>query len=617
MLGGIIFTIGSLFFLMLLQLVYFSQDSFSELQSIAFKRLVNVEIGVVVTEIIAVIFAVYGNNMLLTNIFYKIHWEFVIFIFLMFYSYYSVYFGELKGKNLKELVMTHKSHMIVFILYFIFMILFLFIPFDVDIKENLFIPGTPFYYVLATCVLSIILEVPYFIKHSKQITKSKINIIVFMIVLLILIISAQMVFQYISFVPMGIAILIYNLYFRIENPDLINAKKLEEVKERIEKSNQAKTDFLSNMSMEIKSPMNTIVGLSEGLLNEPEFNEVETRKDLRHIGVAGRSLLEIINNILDISKIEAESETLYLKDYNLKNLVSDLSQLIKPKLVDKNVKYVVDIDPETPLKLRGDSGKLFQVMLNLLTNSVKHTDVGRVKLRIQSKMMGDNVNLTIKISDTGYGFKKDEYDELVKRMASERRLSSQEVDEMGLGLVITRNYINLMNGKITIDSEYEVGTTFTIDITQKVVGNEKIGNINDYVSEDKKLEFKDYSNKRILIVDDNKLNCKVISRILNEYKIKVDITDNGHDTINKIKSGEEYDLIFMDYLMPDMDGLELMHVLKKFDVFDVPPIICLTANALVGIKEAYLKEGFDGFISKPININELDKALNKYLNKKG
>lgn len=617
MLGGIIFTIGSLFFLMLLQLVYFSQDSFSELQSIAFKRLVNVEIGVVVTEIIAVIFAVYGNNMLLTNIFYRIHWEFVIFIFLMFYSYYSVYFGELKGKNLKELVMTHKGHMIVFITYFIFMILFLFVPFDVDIKENLFIPGTPFYYVLITCVLSIILEVTYFIKHSKQITKSKINIIVFMIVLLILIISAQMVFQYISFVPMGIAILIFNLYFRIENPDLINAKKLEEVKERIEKSNQAKTDFLSNMSMEIRSPMNTIVGLSEGLLNEPEFNEAETRKDLRHIGVAGRSLLEIINNILDISKIEAESETLYLKDYNLKNLVSDLSQLIKPKLVDKNVKYVVDIDPETPLKLRGDSGKLFQVMLNLLTNSVKHTDVGRVKLRIQSKMMGDNVNLTIKISDTGYGFKKDEYDELVKRMASERRLSSQEVDEMGLGLVITRNYINLMNGKITIDSEYEVGTTFTIDITQKVVGNEKIGNINDYVNEDKKLEFKDYSNKRILIVDDNKLNCKVISRILNEYKIKVDITDNGHDTINKIKSGEEYDLIFMDYLMPDMDGLELMHVLKKFDVFDVPPIICLTANALVGIKEAYLKEGFDGFISKPINIHELDKALNKYLNKKG
>ena len=173
-----------------------------------------------------------------------------------------------------------------------------------------------------------------------------------------------------------------------------------------------------------------------------------------------------------------------------------------------------------------------------------------------------------------------------------------------------------MGGKITFDSEYEVGTTFSVTVDQRILGNEKIGNIDDIVNEDKHIDFMDCSNKKVLIVDDNKLNCKVVSKLLESYKLNVSVISSAHDCIYKVKSGEQYDLIFMDYLMPDMDGIEVMHVLKKLEAFNVPPIVCLTANALVGTKETYLKEGFDDFISKPVDLIELDKVIHKFLEQK-
>ncbi len=615
MLGGIIFTIGSLFFMILLQFSYFSQESLNAIQNRLFRWLMTVQILLTVSEIIAVISAVYGDNYLLTLILYRIHWATGIVIFFFFYCYYTVYFGNVQASNLKDLV-KRKEYFKVFILYIVFLIVFMFVPFSKISYHNLYMPGPAAYYMFATCTVAPVLNIIYLVRNKSLINKDKITHVIVMSLLLVSITVFQVSFKFIAFPPIFLSILIYYLYFKIENPDLINAVKLEEVKQKIEQSNQAKTDFLSNMSHEIRTPMNTIVGLSEGLLNSPTFVEKNTRQDLKNISVAGKNLLEIINNILDISKIESENETVNIKEYNLKTIISDLSALVKTKLEGRSIKYVLEVDPNTPVRLYGDSTKLFQVLLNLLNNAAKYTEVGKIKFRIQSIIKDNYVNLTFRISDTGTGIKKEDYDKLFEKFSRLDNATTKEIEGTGLGLVIAKKYVDLMGGKITFDSEYEVGTTFSVTINQKILGTERIGNIDDIVNEEKHIDFIDCSNKKVLIVDDNKLNCKVVTKLLESYKLEVNVISSAHDCIYKVKSGEQYDLIFMDYLMPDMDGIELMHVLKKLEAFNVPPIVCLTANALVGTKEAYLKEGFDDFLSKPVDLIELDKVIHKFLAKK-
>ena len=192
---------------------------------------------------------------------------------------------------------------------------------------------------------------------------------------------------------------------------------------------------------------------------------------------------------------------------------------------------------------------------------------------------------------------------------------SNEIEGTGLGLVITKKYVELLGGTITFESEYEVGTTFYVNISQKIVNYSKLGKVTEPVSTENNSEFANYSNYKVLVVDDNKLNLKVATRILEKYGIKVDTLSSGKECVYKIKEGAKYDMIFLDHMMPEMDGIETLHILRKIDDYDIPPVIVLTANAITGMKEMYLKEGFNEYLSKPININDLNKILIKYFKK--
>ena len=615
MISGLILTFGTLLILLVLFISYYSQKRVNAIHNKLFQYLLINALVLTVTEIIAVASAVYLSAVSLINVLYRIHWATGITLFFLFYCYYTVYIGNIEADNFKKLIIHDKRYMSVFILYIGLFLIYLVIPFSPITFNNLYLPGIACFYVFFTSVISINLNFFYLLKHKDTMTKEKLIHVVIMVSILGMVLVLQLIFPFVAFPPIGVAIELLYLYFKIENPDLIVAKELEEVKEDIERSNQAKTDFLSNMSHEIRSPMNAIVGLSEGMLHTEDFDPEVARTDIKHISGAGRSLLEIINNILDISKIESGKETLEMKEYSIGDIVSDLSVIIETRLIDRPIQLVLDIDPEIPSKLYGDSTKLFQVLLNVLTNACKYTEVGKIKFSIKSEIKDGVVDLHFKISDTGFGIKKEDYDKLFEKFSRLDSATKNEIEGTGLGLVITKKYVDLMGGKIWFESEYNVGTTFYITLTQKIINSNAIGVINDSLVKEKRVDYLNCQGKKILVVDDDKMNSKVVKRLLSSYNFEIDLVATSQECIYKIKEGNEYDLIFLDYVMPEMDGVNVLQVLKKLEDYKIPPIVCITANALVGMKEMYLEAGFDDYLSKPVNELELDKIINKYFGK--
>ncbi len=323
-------------------------------------------------------------------------------------------------------------------------------------------------------------------------------------------------------------------------------------------------------------------------------------------------MLDIINNILDISKIESGNETLVQKEYSIGNIIIGLKNMIETRLSNRPIKFVTDVDSEIPMTMYGDSTKLFQVLLNILTNSMKYTEVGRITLAITKEIKNNDVTLKFRISDTGYGIKKEDYDKLFEKFSRLNSATTNEIEGTGLGLVITKKYVDLLGGKIWFESDYGVGTTFYVEVPQKIVDPTPIGDIRDGIKQSDEIDYLDCTGKKVLVVDDNELNLKVAKKVLEKYNFEIVTTTTGKDCVYKIKEGQHYDIIFLDHMMPEMDGIEVVHILKKLADYKIPPIVALTANAITGVREMYLREGFDEYLSKPINRSELNRIINKF-----
>lgn len=616
MVSGLMLTIGSLLFIILLFLVYYSKQRFLSIRNKIYRYMLIVELFLLVSEVVATFLVGYYNNGFVNFLSYRFHWLTGMIWFGLLYYYSLVFINNIEAKNIFEVMFLNKKTKLMTLILTVLIIIYFFVPFERLGPSNIsYIPGAAAYYVLLYCAFISFRMIEMMLKHKAPIpTRKKVSIWLLLIELTVITIL-QMTFPTIAIVAIGTLIQMYFLYFNIENPDLEIINELELVKDDIERSNKAKSDFLSNMSHEIRSPMNAIVGFSETLLNDPKFDEKSVRTDIKHISLAGNNLLDIINNILDISKIESGKETLEKKEYSLGNIVMELTSIVEARIGDRPVKLIIDVDENIPSGLYGDATKLFQILLNILTNAVKYTEVGKVKLSITGEVDGEYVNLHFKVSDTGYGIKKEDYNKLFEKFSRLETAKTNEIEGTGLGLVITKKYVDLMKGKIWFESEYEVGTTFYVDLSQKIIDERKLGSITEPVKSESELEYLDCSMYNALIVDDNKLNIKVASRLLEPYKFNVDTVTNGKDCIYKIKQGKQYDVIFLDHMMPEMDGIKTLELLKKIDGYKLPPVIALTANAITGMKEMYLKAGFDEYLSKPINVAELNKLINKYFGK--
>ena len=424
------------------------------------------------------------------------------------------------------------------------------------------------------------------------------------------------------------------LSFLIVKPYVKAQGELLEEKFRAESANNAKSDFLANMSHEIRTPINAVLGMNEMIIREDnraldvtESDPMLVQEALENINVyagdvkkAGHNLLAIVNDILDFSKIEAGRMELVEAPYQLSSLINDINNMILFKAQDKGLKFTVEVDPSLPDELSGDEVRVRQILTNLLNNAVKYTDKGSVSLKLRGKKQEDNtLLLTIVVWDTGIGIKPEDKEQLFNKFERLEMERNSTVEGTGLGLAITQNLIGLMGGNIEVESEYGKGSIFTVNIPQKIVSDSPMGDFQTRLK-DNTPGNKPYKESFrapeaiILFVDDTRINLTVAVNLLKNTKMKIDTATSGEEAVT-MASKTRYDVIFMDQRMPGMNGTEAFHKIQETEngLSKDVPVICLTADAVIGAKERYLSEGFADYLTKPIDNFALEKLLMKYL----
>ena len=390
-------------------------------------------------------------------------------------------------------------------------------------------------------------------------------------------------------------------------------KMLKIEKDSADQANRAKSVFLANMSHEIRTPMNAIIGMDEMILRESDDENI--KRYAKDIQSAGKTLLSIINDILDLSKIESGRMELVQVRYEFSSILNDIVNMTMNKAKDKGLKYNLEVDPNIPSIMFGDEIRIRQIILNLVNNAIKYTAEGSVSMSVSF----DKVyrKLVVKVTDTGRGIKKDDLDRLFNSFQRVDQTANRNIEGTGLGLNITKQLAEMMGGDVTVESEYGKGSTFTAELVQQIVDVTPIGDYTERLKEsmDSKTEFEPTllaPNAKILVVDDNEMNLMVISELLKVTKIKVTKALSGEECIDILRE-DSFDVILLDQMMPGMSGTDTLKVIKDENLADATPIIALTADAIVGAKEIYLKEGFTDYLSKPIMYEELESTLLRYI----
>ena len=400
---------------------------------------------------------------------------------------------------------------------------------------------------------------------------------------------------------------------------------LRQARDIAEENNKAKSKFLATMSHEIRTPMNVILGVTESqLINETHSEEI--KEIFEKIYDSGNLLLHIINDILDLSKIEAGKFELSLANYETASLINDAANMSVMRFGHKQIQFTLRVDENIPLHLYGDELRIKQILNNLLSNAFKYTNTGEVVLSFAAGKTEENkIMLILCVRDTGQGMTQEQVNKLFEEYARFNLEANRTIVGTGLGMAITRNLVKMMEGDISVDSTPGEGTVFTVRIPQGIrspglLGRERAENL-------EKFNFSRLERSRhtiiirepmpygnVLVVDDMKSNLDVANLLLAPYELHIDTAESGFEAIDIIKSGKVYDIVFMDHMMPEMDGIEATKKLREGGYRD--PIIALTANAVTGQQEMFLANGFDGYISKPIDLRQLNDTLNKFIRDK-
>lgn len=391
--------------------------------------------------------------------------------------------------------------------------------------------------------------------------------------------------------------------------------RMEVLKVEAEKASIAKSDFLANMSHEIRTPLNAIIGLSRIALREDMPDLV--RGNIDDILNSSNNLLSIINDILDFSKIESGKLEVVHAKYQLASLLYEVDTIIQFRLNEKPIEFIKDIDDSIPNTLYGDEVRIKQILINVLGNAVKYTKKGKIVLKIRWKRLGGIAILTIAVSDTGQGIRKENLDQIFGRFKRVEMQTNRQIEGTGLGLSITKGLLDRMGGTISVDSVYGRGSTFTITIPQKIIAERPVygeSKVQAGKNTEKQKSFNaalTFPGANVLVVDDSAMNLKVAKGLMSPYKMNVECVDGARGCLESVAK-KRYDLILLDHMMPEMDGVETLWRMREDPSFDMP-VVALTANAVNGARKSYLDWGFMDYISKPIHMDDLEMILKKYL----
>ncbi len=398
-----------------------------------------------------------------------------------------------------------------------------------------------------------------------------------------------------------------------KNKELEKAYMLaEEAKQEALDANAAKGKFLAHMSHEIRTPINAVLGMDTMILRETK--DMQIKEYALDIQNAGQSLLALINDILDFSKIESGKLEIIFVEYDFSSMIHDIANMISAKMGAKKLKFHICVNENLPSKLLGDDVRIRQVLVNLLNNAVKYTHKGSVTLKVDGKIQGEKVLLDFSVEDTGIGIKEEDIEKLFEEFERIEEKRNRNIEGTGLGLSITTQLLLLLGSKLNVESVYGKGSRFYFTLEQQIVDHAPIGNLEERISH----QVTEYTYQEvftapgahILVVDDNTINLKVFINLLKETKVNVDVADGGFACLEMVCK-KHYDLIFLDHMMPDLDGIETLHRMKEMadnQCMDTP-VVALTANAITGAKEMYMNEGFDAFLSKPINPEKLEQMI--------
>lgn len=600
------FSICSFIFVLMFIIFYFSKERLNTLDTKMYSCiLVTNIIGIMIDVFGYFIFKIYGSESfisILISKFYLVYYFLWAYFFLLYI--FVISFRE-KTEYLLQKKFTKPSIILTSI---IISLIVLIMPIQITYEDNVaYSSGLSVNMVYGLCFIMVGIMLYCLLRNLKKIsTKEYIPLLTFMVLSTFCMII-QKTYPEITLMLMCHSIVTSLMYFTIENPDVKMVKELEVAKNEAEKANHAKSEFLSSMSHELRTPLNAIVCFSE-LLESKEGLDSESKDFAKDIVSASHNLLDLVNGVLDISKIEAGKMELINKEYNSQELFNSLSTMVIPRIGDKPIDFKTVIASDIPPVLKGDTGKLKQIILNLLTNAVKYTDKGFIKYRVEciNDFKNNKTKLIITITDTGRGIKKEDIDRLFKKFERLEEDRNTSIEGTGLGLAITEGLAELMGGKITVISDYGKGSTFKFVVIQEIVNVEVKEEKSNITSSD----YNTFEGKNALIVDDSKLNLKVAENVLKNFLVTTESVTSGLECLSCVNS-KKYDIIFMDIMMPNMSGEEVLRKLRENGVNT--PVIALTADAIEGQEEKYMSEGFDGYISKPINKEKLSYVLNKYL----